>query len=125
MFLAGFIITENLNMSIRPYHRKYWIYPVGGFHLPPLKFLLRRWIMPVSAYILMEAEPGKVKDLILEVAQIEGVTKACGVTGPFDIIASLDVPDIDSLGDVVTKRVQTLAGIRKTITCLCTFCAKP
>jgi len=79
--------------------------------------------MAVSAYILIEAEPGKVKDLVIEVSKIKGIKCACGVTGPYDIIAYIETKDIDTLGTLITKKVQTLAGIRKTMTCLCTFCA--
>ncbi len=79
--------------------------------------------MAVNAYILIEAEPGRVKEMVIEIAKIKGVKSACGVTGPYDIIARLETRDIDALGTLITRKFQVLDGVRKTITCLCTFCA--
>lgn len=74
------------------------------------------------AYILIEAEPGKVKDLVPEIAATGGVESACGITGPYDVIAYVETRDVESLGDLVTKKIQALAGVRKTVTCLVTVC---
>lgn len=79
--------------------------------------------MSVTAYVLLEAEPGKVKELVTELAKIKGVDCACGVTGPYDVILYVESKDMDALGELVTKKIQTLKGVRKTMTCLCTFCS--
>ncbi|MBI2251662.1 MAG: Lrp/AsnC ligand binding domain-containing protein [Armatimonadetes bacterium] len=77
--------------------------------------------MSVQAYILIETEPGKVKILVDELAKIKELTSACGITGPFDIIAYVEAKDIDNLGEIVVKKIQTLKGVRKTMSCLCTY----
>lgn len=80
--------------------------------------------MALTAYVLAEAEPGCVRDLVTEIAKIKGVKRACGVTGPYDIITYLETKDIDTLGNIITKKFQTLPGIRRTMTCLCTVCSE-
>lgn len=80
--------------------------------------------MSVHAYVLIETEPGKIKEIVDELNQIKEVKSACGVTGPYDIIVFIETKDIDNLGDVVMKKIQTIKGIRKTMSCLCTYCVK-
>jgi DNA-binding Lrp family transcriptional regulator len=78
--------------------------------------------MPVSAYILVEVEPGKIKEVMSKLGGIKGIKSACCVTGPFDLILSVETENIEQLGDMVTNSLQALNGVHKTITSLCTMC---
>jgi len=78
--------------------------------------------MSVKAYILIETEPGKIKQIVDELNEIKEVELVCGVTGPYDIIAYTKTHDIDSMGDLVIKKVQSIKGVKKTMSCLCTYC---
>ena len=49
----------------------------------------------------------------------DGVKSVDAVTGPYDIIAVLDCPDLQAIGDLLTKHVHKIAGITRTVTCLC------
>jgi hypothetical protein len=40
------------------------------------------------------------------------------VTGPYDIIAVVQANDLNSVGELVTGRVHTIAGVLRTVTCL-------
>ena len=40
------------------------------------------------------------------------------VTGPYDIIAIIEAPDLSSVGETVTGSVHTISGIVRTVTCL-------
>lgn len=71
-----------------------------------------------SAYLLVEAEIGRVKDVLAKVKKIKGVECAQSVTGPYDIIAYLEAKNIDDLGIIVTDKIQKIKGVKKTITCL-------
>lgn len=77
----------------------------------------------VNAYILIEAEPGKIKEIVDEVAKLKETKSVCSVTGPYDIIILIETENIDKLGDMVLKKIQKISGIRKTMSCLCTYCA--
>lgn len=40
------------------------------------------------------------------------------VTGPYDLIMSLEADDLDTLGRVVTEGIQAAPGVRHTTSCL-------
>ncbi len=73
--------------------------------------------MAVSAYILIQTEVGKAAQVAAEVAGIEGVTSADGVTGSYDVIARADSDTVDDLGKMIVSRVQLVEGITRTVTC--------
>jgi len=71
----------------------------------------------VKAYILIETEVGKMGEVIESISRIEGVKSADLVTGLYDVIATVEVPDLNSIGSVV-KQVHSTPGISKTTTCI-------
>lgn len=74
--------------------------------------------MTVKAFILMEVEIGRTDDVLAAVRGMEGIKEAYGVTGPYDVIAVTEVADLTALAELITKRVHSIAGVNKTITCL-------
>ena len=70
----------------------------------------------VSAYILIQAEVNAVQ-VAQEIRNIEGVESADDVSGPYDVIVRLTAPDMDSLGQLVVSKVQSVEGITRTLTC--------
>ncbi|MXY77479.1 MAG: Lrp/AsnC family transcriptional regulator [Acidimicrobiia bacterium] len=71
----------------------------------------------VEAYVLIQTEVGKAKQVVEEVRMIEGVTQADDVTGPYDIVVRAGAEDVDGLGRLVVARIQSIAGITRTLTC--------
>jgi len=71
----------------------------------------------VEAYVLIQTEVGKAAQVASEVKEIPGVTKAEAVTGPYDAIVHAEAEDVDSLGKLVVARIQSVAGITRTLTC--------
>jgi DNA-binding Lrp family transcriptional regulator len=71
----------------------------------------------VQAYILIQTEVGKSTDVSTEVRQIPGVTLAEDVTGPYDVIARIEAPTMDELGQLVISRIQDVKFITRTLTC--------
>ena len=71
----------------------------------------------VEAYVLIQTEVGKAKQVVDEVRMIEGVTQADDVTGPYDIVVRAGAEDVDALGRLVVARIQSIAGITRTLTC--------
>lgn len=57
----------------------------------------------IQAYVLIEAEPSRVQDLIKELPnlELEGsvIKQVHAVTGRFDLIAFVESPDLRSLGN--------------------------
>jgi len=73
--------------------------------------------MAVSAYILIQTEVGKAAEVAAAVDGIDGVVTAEDVTGPYDVIARAEAPDVDQLGRMVVSKVQLIPGITRTLTC--------
>ncbi|HEX2497525.1 MAG: Lrp/AsnC family transcriptional regulator [Actinomycetes bacterium] len=73
--------------------------------------------MVVQAYILVQTEVGKAAQVAREIADIKGVTIAEDVTGPYDVIVRAEARNMDDLGKLVVSRVQSVAGITRTLTC--------
>ncbi|HST82896.1 MAG TPA: Lrp/AsnC ligand binding domain-containing protein [Kineosporiaceae bacterium] len=71
----------------------------------------------VQAYILIQTEVGKASTIATEIAQISGVTMAEDVTGPYDVIARIEAPTLDALGQIVIAKIQDVKGITRTLTC--------
>ncbi len=73
--------------------------------------------MVVQAYILIQTEVGRSSEVAIEIAQIGGVTMAEDVTGPYDVIARIEAPTVDALGQIVIAKIQDVKGITRTLTC--------
>ncbi len=74
--------------------------------------------MSTRAYILIETSVGTTKDVVKQLRSHRGVRTADTVTGPYDVIAVVEAEDLNAVGDLVTRRIQTLDGIVRTMTCL-------
>ncbi len=57
----------------------------------------------LQAFVFIEAEPGRVQELVKELAGMElaasVIKQVYAVTGRYDLIAFIESPDIPSLGD--------------------------
>lgn len=73
--------------------------------------------MVVQAYILVQTNVGKAAEVATAISAIQGVTLAEDVTGPYDVIVRAEASSVDELGQLVVARVQTVAGITRTVTC--------
>lgn len=71
----------------------------------------------MQAYVLVQTEMAQSAQVASRLAAIEGVTAADEVTGPYDVIATVQAPDVVVLGRDVLAKVQAVEGITRTITC--------
>ena len=71
----------------------------------------------VQAYILIQTEVGKAAAVASTIAELDGVTQAEDVTGPYDVIVRAEANNVDELGKLVVARVQAVPGITRTLTC--------
>ena len=76
--------------------------------------------MTTRAFILIETAVGKTKEVVAALQKLEGVVSADPVTGPYDIVAIAEAPELNALGDLVTSKMHTIPGITRTVSCLVT-----
>ena len=74
--------------------------------------------MHARAYVLIEAEAGQVGSVIAELRALPGVAAADAVTGPYDIVVTIETPDPRDIGRLVMNEVHGITGIKRTVTCL-------
>ena len=68
------------------------------------------------AIVLIEAERSAMPALGGALADVEGVAEAYSVTGEWDFVAVVRVPDPDELAPLITGRLAQLEGIKRTYT---------
>jgi DNA-binding Lrp family transcriptional regulator len=68
------------------------------------------------AIVLIEAERTALQTLGGTLADVEGVAEAYSVTGEWDFVAIVRVPDHEQLADVVTGAITGLHGVTRTQT---------
>lgn len=76
----------------------------------------------MRAYVLVEAAVGKARSVAAGVNGLDyGEVRMLSsdvVTGPFDVIALLESPDLDTLARFVSEQIQSVDGVQRTTTCV-------
>jgi len=71
-----------------------------------------------KAFVLIETVVGRNKEVVTALKQLEGVESVNTVTGPYDVIATIEGETLNAIGDLVTAKIHPIAGISRTVTCL-------
>ncbi len=74
--------------------------------------------MAAKAFVLIETAVRKTKEVVASLEQLEGIKSVDMVTGPYDIIATIEAETLNHIGDVVTGKIHAADGISRTVTCL-------
>ena len=74
--------------------------------------------MAAKAFVLIETEVGKTRDVVNALQKLKGVNSVDTVTGPYDIIVILQGDSLNDIGNLVTGKIHPIAGISRTVTCL-------
>jgi DNA-binding Lrp family transcriptional regulator len=71
----------------------------------------------VQAYILIQTEVGKARDVALAIRDVAGVVRVDAVTGPYDVVVLAEAAGVDQLGTMIVSKLQLVPGITRTVTC--------
>lgn len=72
----------------------------------------------VKAFVLLVCESGSDDYVVSKLRSMETVTSASGMFGLYDVIAQLNSDSLETLENVVTKKIRRLEKILKTMTLL-------
>jgi len=76
--------------------------------------------MSIKAYVLANVEIGSGAGVVEGLLAIEEVRSAENVTGPFEVIAVVEVDDTATLGELLISKIEATKGITSTLTCVVT-----
>jgi len=74
--------------------------------------------MTAKAYVLIETQVGKTKQVVEAIGRLQGVISVEAVTGPYDVIAVVQGETLNDIGELIVSKVHPIAGISRTVTCL-------
>lgn len=70
----------------------------------------------MKAWILIKVPAKQIGGLVEELRSYPGVVEASAIYGETDVIAKVEVPDQDSLDELVLERIQSIAAVESTRT---------
>lgn len=69
----------------------------------------------VRAFVEISVKAGKVNAVLAELRSMRGVVEhVCAVTGHCDILATVELPNLDSFSEFLLEKVQRLDGVVRT-----------
>jgi DNA-binding Lrp family transcriptional regulator len=75
--------------------------------------------MAAKAFALIETAVGKTKEVFSALQKLAAIKSVDTVTGPYDIIVTIEGADLNAIGNVVATKIHNISGIHRTVTCLC------
>jgi DNA-binding Lrp family transcriptional regulator len=76
----------------------------------------------VTAIVLVRTEGERVQEAAQAMLDIEGVTEAYSVTGPYDLVVMVRIPDFERLAEIVPERIAQVPGVARTKTMVAFRC---
>lgn len=70
----------------------------------------------VTAVVLVRTERERVQEAAQAMLEIEGVTEAYSVTGPYDLVVMIRIPDFERLAEIVPEKIAQVPGVARTET---------
>ena len=76
--------------------------------------------MASRAFLLIETVAGKSNTVVAAIKQLgeESIKSVDSVTGPYVVIAVIERVTLQEIGELVTGKINSIAGISRVVTCL-------
>lgn len=65
----------------------------------------------ITAFVLLDIDVASIPEAAQAICEIDGVAEVYSVTGRYDLIVKVAVPQNEDLADVVTGRIGKVPGI--------------
>ena len=72
----------------------------------------------MKAYVLINVRIGEIRDVLVSLRRVAGVSEANMTFGPYDIVAVVNATDVNHLGSLLSSQIQPIPGIQETLTCM-------
>lgn len=71
-----------------------------------------------AVFVMVKTEPGHMTEVANRIAEVESFSECYSITGQYDLLVKLYVNDVDGLGRLIEKQIQSIPNIRDTFTIL-------
>ena len=69
-----------------------------------------------TAYVLINSELGSEESIIQQLKKLDGILEVHGTLGPYDILAKIESPTVETLREIITWKIRKMDKIRSTLT---------
>ena len=73
----------------------------------------------IRAYVLIQTVPGRVEGIMRSLRRMPYVDTVDAVTGPYDIVALVNVDQVRELSHTIAGTIRGMRGVTRTTTLLC------
>jgi DNA-binding Lrp family transcriptional regulator len=70
--------------------------------------------MGVKAYVLVVTDPGKTRRVVQAMHEVPGIVAMHEVMGPYDIVAEIEVENLQDIPPILGGKIRTIEGIEST-----------
>ena len=70
----------------------------------------------VTAVVLVRTENERVEEAAQAMLGVEGVTEVYSVTGPYDLVVMVRIPEFERLAEIVPEKIAQIPGVARTET---------
>lgn len=70
----------------------------------------------MTAVVLVRTEGERVGEAAQSMLEVEGVTEVYSVTGPYDLVVMVRIPDFERLAEIVPEKLAQVSGVARTET---------
>jgi DNA-binding Lrp family transcriptional regulator len=70
----------------------------------------------VTAVVLVTTESERVAEAAQAMLKIEGVTEVYSVTGPYDLVVMVRIPDFERMAQIIPEKLAQVPGVARTET---------
>ena len=70
----------------------------------------------VTAVVLVRTENERVEEAAQAMLGVEGVTEVYSVTGPYDLVVMVRIPEFERLAEIVPEKIAQIPGLARTET---------
>lgn len=70
----------------------------------------------ITTIVLIKTDPQRIPEVAMKLAGVDGVAEVYSVSGEYDLVAIVRVPEYDGIAQVVTEEFPKVQGITSTQT---------
>ncbi len=70
----------------------------------------------MDAYVYLRVEPGRVEDVVIELAGKRGVRHAVPIVGEWDVMVAVEGADFRSIARTILREIHPIGGVTQTYT---------